>query len=432
MLLGVSEPGPILILTASAGAGHNTAARALEAAFRRHAPDRAVEVIDVLSLSNQLFRKLYADGYLGLVRHAPLAMGLLYDALDRRSNGVNERWRVAFQNLSMRSTTRFLRRRRSALIVNTHFLPAETVAGMRRRGQLDCPQVTVTTDFETHRMWVQPPTERYYTATEEGKVYLTTWGVDPASVLVTGIPVRPQFEQPVDRDAVRIKHQLDPGRPLVLLLCGGFGVGPTGELLQELIEMPGDAQIAVIAGRNEPLRRKLEAQIANALAGAGIRPALDARRGQGSRTSNRPETSAGAVPAEFSPGRHASRPVRIVGYTDAMHEWMRAADVAVTKPGGLTVAESLVCGLPLVVVSPIPGQEARNSDYLLEHGAGIKVNNVRLLGYRVSRLLADAPALERLRAAALNCARPAAADKIAADALGLLECADAGVGGAPS
>ncbi len=369
----------ILILTASAGAGHMVAAQALEHAFRSAAPGADVEVLDVLAISNGFFRRLYADGYLGLVRHAPVAMGLLYDSMNR----PNARWldavRIWVQNLNKLPITRYVRQRRPRLIVNTHYLPAEIVAQMRRAGQCDCPQVIVTTDFETHRIWVHEPTERYYTATPEGRVYLTACGAAPEHVLVTGIPVRPGFQQSLERGQARQRRGLEPARPVVLLLCGGFGVGPTGDLLHELISMPADAQIVAIAGRNERLRARLQSQASR-----------------------------------------ASRPVRVLGFTDEVHEWMQAADVVVTKPGGLTVAESLACGLPLVVVSPIPGQEAGNSDYLLEHGAAIKVNNLRLLGYRVSTLLADTGRLEALRAAAHAIARPHAARDIAADALRLL------------
>jgi processive 1,2-diacylglycerol beta-glucosyltransferase len=375
----MEQGGGILILTASAGAGHLIAARAIEHALRAQAPDVSIEVLDVLTISNLLFRKLYAGGYLGLVRHLPTAMGWLYDAMDRPGGRGQDAARVWLQNLNKLPIVRYVLQRRPGLIVNTHYLPAEIVAQMRRAGQLACPQVTITTDYETHRIWAQEPAERYYTATQDGKVYLTTWGVAPERVLVTGIPVRPGFDQTLDPGEARRRCGLDPTRRVVLLLCGGFGVGPIAALLRELVFMPGVVQVVVIAGRNETLRSRLEQQAAG-----------------------------------------APCPVRVVGFTEQMHEWMRAADVVVTKPGGLTVAESLACGLPLVVVNPIPGQETRNADYLLEHGAAIKVNNARLLGYRVSGLLADGSRLERLRVAARTIARPHAARDIAADAVTLL------------
>lgn len=370
----------ILILSASAGTGHMVAASALAHAFRRRAPHIDVEVLDVLAISNPLFRRLYAGGYMRLVRHAPSAMGWLYDAMDQPNGRMKNAVRVAIQNFNKLPTTRYVRQRRPKLIVNTHFLPAEIVAQLRRHRQFDCPQVTVTTDYETHRLWVQEPTERYYTATPHGKAYLETWSARPESVRITGIPVRPGFGQVLDRAEARDRCKLKHNHPVVLLLCGGFGVGPTAALLHELITMSADAQIVVIAGRNERLRQRLEHQ-----------------------------------------ARRASRPVHVVGYTDRMHEWMRASDVVVTKPGGLTVAESLACGLPMVIMNPIPGQETRNSDYLLECGAAIKVNNRRLLGYRVGTLLSDPARLAALRDATIRHSRPDAADTIAGDALQLIE-----------
>lgn len=375
----------ILILTASAGAGHLVAAEAIALALREQSPPVDVEVLDVLAISNPFYRRLYGGGYLGLVRYAPAAMGWLYDAMDRRRQGTYDALRIFVQDLNKLPATRYVRHKRPRLIINTHFLPAEYMAGLRRTGELRCPQVTVTTDFETHRLWVQEPTERYYCATADGKAYLATWGVAPERVVVSGIPVRPGFSHALPRAEARRRHGLSDDEPVVLLMCGGFGVGPTEEFLYELVTMSAPAQVVAVAGRNERLEQRLR------------------------RIASR-----------------ATRTVRVYGFTDAMHELMRAADLAVTKPGGLTVSEALACGLPLVIVNPIPGQETRNSDYLLEVGAAIKVNNQRLLGHRVGRLLADAPRLAALRAAAEASGRPDAAQVIARDALSLLEGAGAG------
>jgi len=374
------DQGPILILYASTGAGHMMAAGALLEAFRAQAPDAQIEVHDVLESTSALFRTLYAGGYIAIVNHAPVVMGMLYDAMDRPDRHLRDVLRRSFQNLNAHRTMRYLVRSRPRLIVNTHYLPAEIVAYLRCARRLDCPQVTVTTDFETHRIWVHPPTERYYTASEQGKAYLATWGVDPDQVLVTGIPVRLGFEQPADRRKIRQRCQLDRARPVVLLLAGGFGVGPTEQALRELMSIDADVQIVVISGRNERLRRRLERLTSD-----------------------------------------SDCPVYVLGYTDLMHEWMAAADLVVSKAGGLTVAEALACGAPMVVVNPIPGQEERNSDYVLEHGAGIRVNNMRMLGHRVNEVLADPVRLRRLRKAARAVAQPDAAARIAADALGLLQ-----------
>ncbi|QOJ14280.1 MAG: glycosyltransferase [Planctomycetia bacterium] len=369
--------GPILVLSASAGAGHLTAARAVEQALARSAGPAAppVEVLDVLDLTNRLFRALYAGGYLAIVNHAPGAMGWLYEMMDRPGTRIRDAIRTGVQNLCSRRVAALLRERRPRLIINTHFLAAELVAQLRRRGALDCPQFTVTTDFETHRLWVQPPTERYFTATPEGKAYLASFGVPSDSIRVSGIPVRAEFEQPLDRADARSRLGLPLHRPIVLMLCGGFGVGPAERVLAALRAAPGAPHVVVICGRNHALHARL------------------ARAAQGDSQ------------------------IAICGFTEDMHIYMRAADVAVSKPGGLTASEALVSGLPLVILNPIPGQEARNSDYLLEHGAAIKVNSLRLLAHRVGALLADPPRIAALRAAALRIARPSAAMIVAEEAL---------------
>lgn len=375
----MSDRPHILILTASAGGGHLIAAGALEHAFRTLAPEAEVSVLDVLTISRRAFRRAYAGGYLDVVQRFPALMGWIYDQLDYPPNRLYETLRRLIQDCNRQPTWRYLQAHRPSLIVNTHYLPAEFVAQLRRRGGFNCPQVTVTTDYETHRMWVHEPTERYYTATEDGRAFLTVCGVPPDRIRVTGIPVRPGFQTELSRAEAQQRRRLDQASPVVLLSCGGFGVGPTEALLRELIAMPAAAQIVVAAGRNEKLRRRLEGLAAV-----------------------------------------ARRPVHILGFTDVMHEWMWAADVLVSKPGGLTVAEALACGLPLVIMNPIPGQETRNSDYVLESGAGLKVNHIRMLGPRVSALLADPERLHELRGRAQALGRPNAARDIAADALRLL------------
>lgn len=347
--------------------------------MHRLAPREPVEVIDLLSCTNAFFWRFYAQGYLGLARRAPTLLGLIYESTDH-ANRLMDPLRRAFQHANSAGARRAVLQRRPKLIINTHFYSAEVVARLRAAGRLNCPQVTVTTDFDTHRMWVQPPTERYYCATSDGRDYLAAFGVPPDNIMVTGIPIRPEFTQPaIERAEFRARHGFDAERPLLLLLCGGFGVGPTEALFHELLDVRRDAQFVVIAGRNETLRRRL-ARIA----------------------------------------RGAHRPALVLGYSDEIHNWMRSADLGISKPGGLTASEALCCGLPLAIVYPIPGQETRNSDFLLENGAAIKVNNYRMLGRRVEGLLDHPDRLRRLRLAALHLARPNAAEQIAVDALQLI------------
>lgn len=368
----------ILVLSASVGAGHLRAAQAVELALRELAPDAHVENVDMLRFTNAAFRRVYGKFYLDLVNKAPYVLGYFYDLMDRQPSAQHktDRLRLAVERLNLRPFISFMQNQHWDLVVNTHFLPAEIIACLRGKGELATPQFTVTTDFETHRLWVNQPCERYFTATGEGAAYLAHWGVPAADVRVTGIPIHPVFSRPKSRDECLVRQQLTGGRPIILQLAGGFGVGPISQIFKALLDIDVPLELVVVAGRNEALKNELDHA---------------------------------AVPE-----RHR---VRVLGFTEQIDELMRVADMVVTKPGGLTTSEALAYGAALAIVNPIPGQESRNSDFLLEHGAAIKINNIGTLRYKLTELLNDRGRLEVLCANARQLGRPRASFDIAQQAL---------------
>lgn len=375
-------PRRILVLSASVGAGHLRAAEAMTLALRQLAPGDEVRSVDVLDLTNAAFRRVYGRLYLDLVNKAPHALGYFYDRLDRPSRSGKNRGdalRRVVQRANLPRLTKLLTAEPWDLAVSTHFLPAEVIAGLKKRNGLPLPHATVTTDFETHRLWVNAPCERYFTATEEGARYLAHWGAPADGTFATGIPVHPVFAAPKDPAACRQKHALSADRPVVLQLAGGFGVGPVEKLFDALCEVDRPIHLVAVSGRNAKLK-----------AGLAARPV---------------------------PARHR---VTVLGFTTEIDELMAAADLVVSKPGGLTTSEALARGAAMVVVNPIPGQESRNSDFLLENGAAIKANNAATLGYKVGALLADPARLAVMRAAVTRIARPRAAFDVAAKALELI------------
>ncbi len=363
-------PPRILVLSASVGAGHLRAAEAVELALRQTLPDATVKNLDVLEMTNRLFKRLYGQFYLDLVNKAPHALGYFYDMLDqpRSSKGRTDKLRLYLEQLNLKAFTKFLHAEPWDLVINTHFLPAEIIAALRKKGEIDLPQVTVTTDFETHRLWVNQPCDRFFTATTEGALYLQHWGVPAADTFVTGIPIHPVFSTPKDRGACIAKHGLAADRPIILQLSGGFGVGPIEKIFHGILSVERPIQLVTITGRNEKLKDQLST----------IKP----------------------------PPRHKAK---VMGFTKEIDELMQAADLVVTKPGGLTTSEVLARGAVMVIVNPIPGQESRNSDFLLESGAAIKANNLATLGYKLNALLQDSPRLEQLRANVRKIGKPRAA-----------------------
>jgi processive 1,2-diacylglycerol beta-glucosyltransferase len=375
--------GPrILVLSTAAGAGHIRAAEAVELAVRQAAPTACVQRADLMSLTNRLFRYAYAGSYIDMVNKAPNLYGYFYDLLDRQppeKTSLSDRFRRRMQWANLGDVQKLVLGQHWDLIINTHFLPAELIAELRRAGKLTTPHVTVTTDLEIHRLWYHQPCERYFTATEEATLTLRGLGVAAADIVQTGIPIHPVFSEPKERAVMAAKHDLDASRPIVLQLAGGHGVGPVEVLFRELLKVELPLQVVLVAGRNEPLRKRLQ-----------------------------------SLPS------HQYHRVKILGFTQEIDELMAAADLVVSKPGGLTTSESLAREAVMVIVNTIPGQESRNSDYLLENGAAIKVNNPATLAAKVTALLNDRERLERLRANVRRIARPRAAFDVARGALAVL------------
>jgi processive 1,2-diacylglycerol beta-glucosyltransferase len=363
----------ILILSASAGAGHLRAAEAVAKAIGLEDPAAEIRNIDVLTLAGKAFRDAYSQFYLKLVEKAPALWGHLYDRLDRPPKRVPAALRSALHRWNTRKLVEEVRRFSPDAIVSTHFLPADVLGRERRKGRLRAPLGVVITDSDVHRLWVHQGVDRYFVARDEAAALMASIGCGEGQLQVTGIPIDPRFAEPCDRGELRLKHGLPADGPLVLLLGGGFGVGPVRELAERLEAARHPALVVVVAGRNEALRRSLEAR--------------------------------------------ASARTRVLGFTTEMHEWMAVADLLVTKPGGLTTAEALARGLPMVLVSPIPGQEERNADALLESGAAVKVNAPETLAWKVDSVLSSPERLRALRSAALRSARPRAAFDVAGWAL---------------
>jgi processive 1,2-diacylglycerol beta-glucosyltransferase len=351
------------------------AGQALERALVATGRVREVRHVDVLQYTSKLFRRVYAEAYLDLVNRAPEVLGWLYDYFDEPWK--HERLRLAFDKLNATRFVRLLERERPDWAVSTHFLPAGLIAWLRSKGRLATRQAIVVTDFDIQGMWLTRHVDRYFVALDETRVHLERLGVPPDAITVSGIPIDPVFAEPKAARAMRAKHGLAAERTTILISAGGFGVGPVEALVRTLLELRHPVQLVVICGRSEELKGRLD-ELARARP-PGVTPAL-----------------------------------HVVGYTTEMDEYMAAADLLVGKPGGLTSSEALARGLALVVVHPIPGQEERNADHLLEAGVAIRCNNLPALAWKIDRLLDDAERLATMRANARRLARPDAARDIAA------------------
>jgi processive 1,2-diacylglycerol beta-glucosyltransferase len=369
----------VLILSASAGAGHLRAAEALERAFLQMNAAEEVRHVDTLDYTNKIFRHLYSKAYIEMVNKMPEVLGWLYDHLDKPWK--NERRRLALDKLNTRPFIKMLKEYQPDVTVCTHFLPAEIISWLKAKKRIACRQSIVVTDFDVHAMWLCHHYEHYFVALDETRLHLEKLGIPPGKITVSGIPIDPLFAEVKNKREMRDKHGLRPEATTILLSAGGFGVGPMENILKSLInELRSPAQIVALCGRNQKLRHRVE-QLA----------------------------------ASIPPGSQLS--IKAVGYTNAMDEYMSASDILLGKPGGLTTSEALAKELIFVIVNPIPGQEERNSDHLLEEGVAIRCNNLPVLADKLDRLLKDPSRMNTMRANARRLARPHAARDVVAKLL---------------
>jgi processive 1,2-diacylglycerol beta-glucosyltransferase len=368
----------ILVLSVSAGAGHTRAAEALRAQAASLQGQVEVTHVDVLTLVPRGFKAIYGEFYLHLVEKHPALWAYLFNLTDRTPRDAPfQQMRRAIERLNTRALRACLDAVRPHHIVCTHFLPAELLAHEIKRRRLTAPVWVVVTDFDVHRLWLQPSMHGYFAATDEVAFRLRQRGIGAAEVIVSGIPIMPVFAEPLDRDMCVREAGLDPARPVLLLTSGGAGIGGGADVIERLLRTAPMAQIIALAGRNQRL--------------------LDSY-----------QRLAADHPAS----------VRAVGYTTSIERLMAASDVIITKPGGLTVSECLAVGRPMIVISPIPGQEERNADFLLEHGLALKANDGAALEFRVRTLLDDPARLTAMRERASRMRRPDAARHVLEHVLG--------------
>ena len=363
----------VLILSASAGAGHLRAAEALKHAFIKLDAAREIRHVDTLDYTNKIFRHLYSQTYLEMVNRSPEMLGWLYDYLDQPWK--KERRRLALDRLNTRPFVKLLKEYKPDLTVCTHFLPAEINSWLKAKERIDKPPAIVVTDLDIHAMWLCHNYTRYFVPIEETRVHLERLGIPQSKIFVSGIPIDPVFAERKDKTEMRRKHGLKPDRTTILVSAGGFGADSIEHVLTSLMDLQHEAQVVAIAGRNEELRTRLDSLV----------------------------------------NKHRGRSkvlVKIVGYTTEMDEFMSAADLILGKPGGLTTSEALAKGLIMVIVNPIPGQEERNSDHLLEEGVAIRCNNLPALAFKIDSLLDDQKRLDQMRRNVKRLAKPNAASDI--------------------
>lgn len=358
--------GRFLIITASTGNGHTSAANALKAEIE--AQGGVAEVVDCMDHVPKAFRKWFKGGYETLVKRSPWTWGHLYRTSDRP---LFNYWAQTFLDDHFSyPMDQVIARFKPDVVVCTHSIIQPRLPALSRKCGFEV--AVVVTDLYPHRMWLRGRPDWYFVPTEDSKQILQKRIGARSRIDVTGIPVNRAFANAPSREIARRALGLTD-RPAVLLSSGGIGAGPFDEATAALSKLPVD--LLVVCGRSKEAHDRLHRKF----------------------------------------GKNAN--VRLFGHLSQteMANVMAAADVLVGKSGGLTTFESLAVGLPFVILWPflIPGQEEDNARYLADHGAGIIVKDLEEIGPTVEALVKDPAKLKAMQEGAKSIAQPGSAKRIA-------------------
>ena len=373
----------VLVLTADAGSGHRSAALAIEAALHeRFAAACEVRVVNPLHQpSSPGVLRLAERTYERQIAHAPELYQIQYGATDSRF--LAYMLNLGMTLLLQEAIAGLLATWPADVVVSTYPAFGLVVRAACGARGLSIPHISVVTDLATvHSTWFHVTDALCLVPTERVRQKALKHGLTPSQVKVVGLPVHPRFAQRPDNcRTLREALGWAPDRRTVLVLGGGGGMGPIEDIAMEIAGACPQVQMALITGRNERLRSKLESH---------------------------------TWPI----------PTHIYGFTDQMPALMHASDVLVTKAGGLSVSEGLACGLPMVIYTVVPGQETGNLAYVEASGAGVYAGTPQRVGEVLAQWTrSDSDALVRYTARAEAAGQANAAEQVAEAIWGVLESA---------
>ena len=368
----------ILLLYISVNSGHQKAALALERALRLL--DTEVEILNINSFNytNPLVERVINRTYLGVIKNRPEVWEYLYD--NPKVFRSLRKLRDLIHRLNSGKLKALLDDFKPDVIVCTQAFPCGMMADMKASYNLDIPLIGVLTDCYPHSYWFFENVDYYIVNSETAAARMIEHGVAKERIRIYGIPIDPKFTGEVDKESVVRKLGLDPKLPAVLIMGGGQGLGPIAELVTALNRISLPIQVITVTGSNKKLFDWLE------------------RR----RRSFRMKTT-------------------VLGFATNVDELMSVSSLIITKPGGLTISESLSKGLPIVILNPIPGQEAKNTEFLVKEGVAVKARTASDAALLTEGLMSQRSKLEHMRLNAARLAKPNASVDIARL---ILECAN--------
>ncbi len=353
----------IILMYISEISGHHSATLAIEKAIKTLSNDTKTLNINTFNYTNPISEKIVNRLYMGVIKKTPQLWDYLYDnaLVVKRIEKIKE----TIHRFNSPKLKILFDRFQPDAVVCTQAFPCGMVADFKKTYNSNIPLIAVLTDYVPHAYWIYDTIDYYITPSEEVARRLIEKGVPNKKIKSLGIPFDPKFNESVLRDEVMARLGLNPGLPTILVMGGGQGLGPIKTIIKSLEKTKSELQEIVVAGVNRKLYNSLKRRI-----------------------------------------KKYKKKVLLFGYADNINELMGIADVIITKPGGITTAEALAKGVPMIIVRPIPGQEANNTAYLIKKQAAIKIDRARDINLVIEDLLQNPVKLKHLARASISIGKP--------------------------
>ncbi len=350
----------ILILSIKAGMGHHKTGMAIKDYFESRGS--RCEMLNTFDYINHAFSESVNQGYLLSTKFTPRAWGRVYRLAEKKQKSDPNFITDVVNKITSGKLLKFIQDFQPDAIICTHVFAAQIVTYFKRKCELSCPLYGIITDFTVHPFWEDVDMDYYVTASRLLNLQLEKRGIDSSKALPFGIPIEPKFSTKTEKRAAREQLGIE-NKPTLLVMMGSMGYGKLLDSLTALDNMNEAFQILCVCGNNKRLKRNIEECTWN-------------------------------------------KTILALGYVNNVELLMDAADVIITKPGGLTTSEFLAKGLPAILLNPIPGQEDRNTEFLLNNGLAIRVSKTFPIDEAVYQLLIHNWRLDILSLASKNMGKP--------------------------
>jgi len=353
----------ILLMYISEVSGHRSAAMAVEKAIKTIAPETEILSINAFGYTNPIAEKIINRIYMGVIQRFPKIWEYLYD--NQKLIKRFERIKSFINRANSLKLKKLFDEFKPDVVACTQAFPCGMVADFKKRHKSDLKLVAILTDYIPHSYWIYEAIDCYISPSDEVALKMMDKGVAQDKIKVLGIPFDSKFNRDINKDVTRAQLKINKDLPLLLIMGGGHGLGPINEIVTSLEKTGLPLQEIIVTGINKRLYQSLNKEI-----------------------------------------RGYKNKISLMGYVDNINELMSIADIVITKPGGITTAEALTKQLPMVIIKPIPGQEANNTAYLMRKNAAVKADRPHEIHLIIKDLLNNPGKLAQMRLAAGQISKP--------------------------